>query len=188
VFLAHGLTPKLVLAARSAGRTTVPVRPGVVVREFRETDLDAAVELKLEPAALNARFGARPPTASTEPQYRRVLEGRLASPEPWAWVAEVAGEVVGLIVAIPPSRTERFAQWVAASSIAYVACMVVAADHRGGGVGASLVQAVHEVADAAGIEITLLDYYALNPVSAPFWHRCGYRPLWTDWTRLADRT
>ena len=28
----------------------------------------------------------------------------------------------------------------------------------------------------------LLRYYAqLNPLSAPFWNRMGYRPLWTGW-------
>lgn len=23
-------------------------------------------------------------------------------------------------------------------------------------------------------------YAGANPLSAPFWHRCGYRPLWTS--------
>jgi hypothetical protein len=29
--------------------------------------------------------------------------------------------------------------------------------------------------------VTLLHYAALNPLSAPFWHRSGYRPLSTRW-------
>jgi hypothetical protein len=27
----------------------------------------------------------------------------------------------------------------------------------------------------------LLHYAQVNPVSAPFWSRMGYRPLWTIW-------
>jgi hypothetical protein len=27
----------------------------------------------------------------------------------------------------------------------------------------------------------LLHYAQLNPLSAPFWNRMGYRPLWTGW-------
>jgi hypothetical protein len=27
----------------------------------------------------------------------------------------------------------------------------------------------------------LLHYEQLNPLSAPFWNRMGYRPLWTGW-------
>ena len=28
---------------------------------------------------------------------------------------------------------------------------------------------------------TLLHYAQASPVSGPFWHRQGYRPLWTTW-------
>jgi len=27
----------------------------------------------------------------------------------------------------------------------------------------------------------LLHYALMNPLSAPFWNRMGYRPLWTGW-------
>ena len=37
------------------------------------------------------------------------------------------------------------------------------------------------VLDARGVDITLLHYAQLNPLSAPFWSRMGYRPLWTGW-------
>jgi len=52
---------------------------------------------------------------------------------------------------------------------------------RGGGTGAALVSQVHDVLDARGIDVTLLHYAQVNPLSAPFWHRMGYRPLWTIW-------
>ena len=37
------------------------------------------------------------------------------------------------------------------------------------------------VLDTSGVNITLLHYAQLNPLSAPFWGRMGYRPLWTGW-------
>ena len=52
---------------------------------------------------------------------------------------------------------------------------------RGRGVGAALTVAAHRAFDEAGIACTLLHYSLLNPRSGPFWHRMGYRPLWTGW-------
>ena len=37
------------------------------------------------------------------------------------------------------------------------------------------------VLDARGVDTTLLHYAQLNPLSAPFWSRMGYRPLWIGW-------
>ena len=37
------------------------------------------------------------------------------------------------------------------------------------------------VLDARGVDTALLRYAQLNPLSAPFWNRMGYRPLWTGW-------
>jgi len=45
------------------------------------------------------------------------------------------------------------------------------------------VRHVHAELDAEGIGALLLHYTAANPLSAPFWSRCGYRPLLTAWTR-----
>ena len=52
---------------------------------------------------------------------------------------------------------------------------------RGGGVGEALVRHLHAVLDARGVDTTLLHFAQLNPLSAPFWSRMGYRPLWTGW-------
>ncbi len=63
----------------------------------------------------------------------------------------------------------------------YLQTMFVRPDERGGGVGAALVRHVHAVLDARGVQTTLLHYAQVNPLSAPFWGRMGYRPLWTGW-------
>jgi GNAT superfamily N-acetyltransferase len=191
-FLAHGLVPTGVRAARLAGRPTPAPPAGVTVRALRSADLDAALGLLLELARWNTQFGGRMPRPSTEARYRRIFGGRLTWPTPWVWLAEVAGAVTGLIMVNPPERAEFAIPWVAAGPVAYVGAMVVGAGHRGDGVGAALVDTAHAALDAAGVAVTLLDYYALNPLSVPFWHRCGYRPLSTEWTRrparLSDRT
>ena len=64
---------------------------------------------------------------------------------------------------------------------AYLQTVSVAEAERGGGLGATLVNHVHDELDARGISTTLLHYSQLNPVSVPFWSRMGYRPLWTMW-------
>ncbi|ONI92115.1 hypothetical protein ALI22I_05750 [Saccharothrix sp. ALI-22-I] len=151
---------------------------------MRGADLDAAVGLQLELARWNQQFGGRVPRPSTEANSRRILGARLAWPtSSWTWVAEVAGAVTGLVVVTPTERADRVAASVAAGPVAYVGCLVVGAGHRGDGVGAALVATAHDALDAAGVGVTLLHYYAMNPLSAPFRHRCGYRPLWTEWSR-----
>jgi GNAT superfamily N-acetyltransferase len=186
-FLAHGLVPTGIRAVRPAGRPTPAGSAGVTVRALRSADLDAAVELALALARWNAQFGGRLPRPSTEAHYRRIFDRRLNWPAPWVWVAEVAGAVTGTIVVNPPEWADFATAWVASGPVAYVGALVVGAGHRGDGVGAALVTTAHTALDAAGVAVTLLDYYALNPLSVPFWHRCGYRPLSTEWTRRPAR-
>jgi predicted acetyltransferase len=84
-------------------------------------------------------------------------------------------------VAEPPDR----AGWIAAATgqgpVAYLATMAVLPGERGAGVGTALVAEVHRELDEAGVAVTLLHHGQLNPLSAPFWSRMGYRPLWTNW-------
>lgn len=183
-FLAHGFAPNLVLAARPAGRPTPP-GGGASVRSLRDSDLEVAVALQLELAHWNTQFGGGVPRPSTEAHIRRVLGGRVARERPWAWVVEDTG----VIVVAPPELTGWLTPLVASGPVGYVGSMVVGAERRGGGVGAALVRTAHDALDAAGVQVTLLHYYAMNPLSVPFWHRCGYRPLWTNWVRRpATRT
>ena len=65
--------------------------------------------------------------------------------------------------------------------VAYLGVMSVQPGRRSGGIGSALAAQLHRAADEAGIKTTVLHYAAMNPLSGPFWHRCGYRPLWTTW-------
>ncbi|MGH3681254.1 MAG: GNAT family N-acetyltransferase, partial [Natronosporangium sp.] len=152
------------------------------VRPAAPPDLDAATALWLELIRWDAQFGTgcveRPATARV---FRQALRDALGRPEPWTWVAQVDGRVVGLLMIDPPERAGWVAPMIAAAPTGYLGGLVVTGRRRGTGAGAALVRAGHRALDAAGAGVTLLHYAGLNPLSAPFWHQCGYRPLWTTW-------
>jgi GNAT superfamily N-acetyltransferase len=76
-------------------------------------------------------------------------------------------------------RPAGLAAW--AGVTVYLQTMFVRPGDRGSGVGEALVRHLHAVLDARGVDTTLLHYAQLNPLSAPFRSRMGYRPLWTGW-------
>lgn len=181
-FLAHRLRPGAVIAARPAGRPSPGETASAGVRPIRAGDLDAAVAMWLALARWDAQFGVAVERPSTAAAIRRELAEVCARDEPWAWVAEPAGgQLTGLLVVSPPERAEWIAPLTSASPVAYLGCMMVTDQQRGGGIGTALVRQAHAALDAAGVAVTLLHYAALSPLSGPFWHRCGYRPLWSIW-------
>jgi predicted acetyltransferase len=70
---------------------------------------------------------------------------------------------------------------VGESPAAYVLLMGVQPGERRRGVGAALAARLHQDCAAAGVQVVLLHYALINPLSAPFWSQQGYRPLWTVW-------
>ncbi|MGH8879261.1 MAG: GNAT family N-acetyltransferase, partial [Stackebrandtia sp.] len=120
--------------------------------------------------------------ASTERHLSGVLTG-IAEHGQWTWVAEDGGELVGMLKLDGPDRAGWVQGHAGPGPMAYLGAMYVAPGQRGNGLGAAMVEHAHATVDAAGIPITGLHYAALNPLSGPFWHRRGYRPLWTQWVR-----
>ena len=88
---------------------------------------------------------------------------------------------MALTVVEPPAAATWIADMTRTGATAYLQTMFVRPDERSGGIGAALVRHVHGEIDACGIDLTLLHYAQVNPLSAPFWHRMGYRPLWSTW-------
>lgn len=115
--------------------------------------------------------------AAPRPETRAALAVQPAR----AWLAERDGEPVGLVHVQPPEESRWITGMTRAGVTAYLQTMFVRPGDRGGGVGEALVRHVHAVLDARGVDTTLLHYAQLNPLSAPFWSRMGYRPLWTGW-------
>lgn len=179
----HGLQPQTVLAVRVGGRGVPPALPprDITVRLADTEDLAAVVGLVMEEHRYEEYFGGVFIQPETAEQTRRVAARALTERPSWIWLAEQRGRPVGLLWVLPPHRARWAAPQVNATPAAYVGYCVVAEEGRGKGVGTSLVSQAHHAMDAHGIRATLLHYATQNPLSGPFWHRMGYRPLWTTW-------
>src|SRR5690606_15697044 len=179
----HGLQPFSVLAVRRRGRGVPPVLPprDVVIRLADSGDLTEAVALLMEQHRFEEDFGGVFVQAETAEQTRGVLARALSRRPSWIWVAERRGRLVGLVWVSPPQRARWAAPPVSGASPARIGYGVVTEDERGAGIGTALVELAHQALDSNGAEVALLDYSLMSPLSGPFWHRMGYRPLWTTW-------
>ena len=182
--LRHGLQPLIVIAVRPMGQPGTPpdpARAGLVVREAGPADLDAVTGLEIGVIRYDAHFGAAIMRPDTEALVRAETAAALAARPAWAWLAERDGQPVGLVHVQPPERSGWIAGMARGGVTAYLQTLFVRPGERGTGVGAALVGHVHGILDGRGVQTTLLHYAQVNPLSAPFWGRMGYRPLWTGW-------
>jgi len=184
--LRHGLQPITVIAVRHA--RPEPAAPeatigddGLVIRAAGPADLDAVTELEMGVIRYDAFFGAAILRPATEELVRAETRAALAARPAWGWLAERDGEPVGLVHVQPPEQSRWITGMTRPGVTVYLQTMFVRPAERGGGVGAALVRHVHAALDARGVDTTLLHYAQVNPLSAPFWSRMGYRPLWTGW-------
>jgi GNAT superfamily N-acetyltransferase len=188
--LRHGLQPLTVTAARPAGRVVTnppPGLPGLRIRPADPGDAAVVTALSMQVIGFDQHFGSVLLRPHAERVERQAIEQTLAGPQPWTWLAERDGRAVALLIAEPPQRAGWIASAVSRSPVAYLGTMSVQPQERGAGVGTTLVAGLHRELDAAGVAVTLLHHAQLNPLSAPFWSRMGYRPLWTTWEiRPAD--
>jgi GNAT superfamily N-acetyltransferase len=182
--LRHGLQPITVIAVRSKARPadagTAPLE-GLVIRLAGPDDLDAVSELEVGVVRYDANFGGSIPRPATEALVRAETQAALAKRPGWTWLAERDGQPVALAVVEPPAAATWIAGVTRTGATAYLQTMFVRPDERSGGIGAALVRHVHGELGARGIDLTLLHYSQVNPLSVPFWHRMGYRPLWSTW-------
>jgi GNAT superfamily N-acetyltransferase len=186
--LRHGMYPYVVIAARPRGRGYAGEPATVGLRRATADDAETVTRLALALIRFETRFG----TAYARPDMDRHVRGEtaraLAEPEPWVWLAEARGEAVGVIVVSPPHQAVWLGGLTALHPMAYLATAWVDPSVRHAGIGTALAGAAHRALDEAGVAVTLLHYGALNALSGPFWHRMGYRPLWTDWRAEPART
>jgi GNAT superfamily N-acetyltransferase len=193
--LRHGLQPVTVIAARPcphAPHTQHTRRPlpgphvqrapyGVTIRLASPADEEQVLDLELRLIRYDMQFGGpvwRPATAKL---VRDEIHGSLARRATWTWLAERGDRAVGLLVAQPPQEAGWIAGMTSPAPAAYLQTMFVDSRERGTGIGSALVRHLHAQLDTAGIAVTLLHHSQVNPLSAPFWYRMGYRPLWTSW-------
>jgi len=190
--LRHGLAPLEVLAARTTPRRSeagavIPSEAGLrragqpFIRRAGPADVDTVARLALEIIRWDSRFGTVNERPDTLGALRVEVTGLLAARDPWTWLAEHDGRAVGMLSAQRPGPAGWITPMTGAAPAAYLMFMFVEPGERGSGVGAALVEEFHREVGEAGATITLLHYELLNPLSAPFWNRHGYRPLWTTW-------
>jgi GNAT superfamily N-acetyltransferase len=184
--LGHGLQPLTVIAARtrpSGPRPSGPPRGahGVTIRAAGPADEEQVLDLELRLIRYDMHFGGPVWRANTARLVRDEIRASLARPQSWTWLAERAGRAVSLLVAQPPQEAGWIAGMTSVADAAYLQTMFVDQAERGTGIGAALVRQLHARLDQAGVSITLLHHSQVNPLSAPFWYRMGYRPLWTSW-------
>jgi GNAT superfamily N-acetyltransferase len=177
----HGLSPYSVIAVRRSGSATPPAPPRITVRRATAEDLDAVAGLGLSLLRYEADLGTAYLRDRAGEWIRAEIVDALAAVPPWIWVAEQDGLVVGMVEVQPPPASAWLEQFTSARPVAYVSSLFVDPASRGSGLGTALVAAAHRAVDAAGMAVTLLHYAQVSPVSGPFWHRAGYRPLWTSW-------
>lgn len=187
--LAHGLQPLTVIAARTRpkGPPPAPRRAyGVTIREAGPADEEQVLDLELRLIRYDMHFGGPVWRQATTRLVREEVHGSLERSAldhgaTWTWLAERNGRAVGLLVAQPPQDAGWIAGMTSGSPAAYLQTMFVEGQERGTGIGAALVRNLHARLDGMGVAVTLLHHSQVNPLSAPFWYRMGYRPLWTSW-------
>lgn len=182
VFKRHFFSPGVVVAARRSGMGLPSGDPDVTVRAMERDDLDVACDRWEEVVNWDNQFLDHPKRPTTRQRIRETLVAALDE-DPWTWVAERGGQVVGLLHLVKPMDADWIAPTTSASPICYLMCLGVTPTERGGGVGTTLVRHAHRTLEYAGLPMSLLHYNSWNPLSGPFWHRMGYRPLSTTWIK-----
>jgi GNAT superfamily N-acetyltransferase len=189
--LRHGLQPLTVIAARprphaqnaphAQGPHAQRAAYGVTIRLAGPADEEQVLDLELRLIRYDMHFGGPVWRPATPKLVRDEIHSSLARRATWTWLAERGGHAVGLLVAQPPQESGWIAGMTGPSPAAYLQTMFVDSRERGTGIGSALARQLHGQLDAAGIAVTLLHHSQVNPLSAPFWYRMGYRPLWTSW-------
>ena len=181
--LDHGFAPLSCMAIRPPTPDTLTELSGTVkVRRAGTADLDAVVELAIAEHDYAALVGTSVPRPGATELKRIAARLRLRSGSDPVWLAEQDGIPIALAecgwvdtTRQPGGHRLRPGLW------AYVNCLSVREQARGGGVGQRLMAVAHEEFARAGVVGSFLYYNPPNPLSSVFWPRQGYRPLWTMW-------
>jgi GNAT superfamily N-acetyltransferase len=179
-FLDHGLVPLGALGVRTA--PPAEPDPAVAVRRAGPGDFAAALELATATFDYTGLVAAAR-RANTAELLAPALRGALAEDEPAVWLAEEDGEVRALAHCAWVDATEdnEAGELLPAGRWGYVNNVVTAPGERGSGFGRALMTHVHRELHRGGATRAYLYYNPTNPLASVFWHRQGYRPLWTSW-------
>jgi ribosomal protein S18 acetylase RimI-like enzyme len=184
VLLAHGFAPMTCLAVRPLEPPADPGPARVRVRNAVEGDTEALTELRLAEWRYTSLVG----TAVQRPGARPLLRAEVVRALRFSglvWLAEDEGVPAGMAACALASPTpgDSIHGRLLPGRWGYVDTLSVAPAARDGGVGRALMAAAHRTLLSHEVRGTFLFYHPANPLSPVFWHRQGYRPLWTMWIR-----
>lgn len=204
----RGMYPAVHLAARqharpSDGGASPPA--GVVLRDATVADVAAVVEHQLAELAYDELVGAARVRAAARGSMTPLVAAAVSREDSVVLVAvpdggrpttpadgprHVPDEVLGVVAVEPPQRSSWVAGAVDRGPVAYVVLLHVSPRARGAALGAALVgAALARVRELSGPDtVVLLHHGVLNPLSAPFWARHGFRPVLTTWELPVTRT
>ncbi|WP_370965607.1 GNAT family N-acetyltransferase [Amycolatopsis sp. cg9] len=184
VLLAHGFAPSTCLAVRPPDPPAAPGPSRVTVRRAGDGDVEALTDLRLAEWRYTSLVG----TAVPRPGARALLRAEVVRSLRFSglvWLAEDDGVPAGLAACAlaAPAPGDSIHGRLRPGRWGYVDTLSVAPAARGGGVGRALMAVAHRELLRPGSLGTFLFYHPANPLSPVFWHRQGYRPLWTMWIR-----
>lgn len=184
VLLAHGFAPMTCLAVRPLAPPEGPGPARVRVRKAVDGDVEALTDLRLAEWRYTSLVG----TAVRRPGARPLLRTEVVRSLRFSglvWLAEDDGVPAGMAACALASPTpgDSIHGRLLPGRWGYVDTLSVAPASRDGGVGRALMAAAHRTLLSHEVRGTFLFYHPANPLSPVFWHRQGYRPLWTMWIR-----
>jgi GNAT superfamily N-acetyltransferase len=184
VLLAHGFAPMTCLAVRAPELPADPGPARVAVRRAADGDVEALTDLRLAEWRYTSLVGTAVPRSGARALLRAEVARSLRF-SGLVWLAEDDGVPAGLAACAlaSPAPGDSLHGRLFPGRWGYVDTLSVAPAARGGGVGRALMAVAHRELLRHEVRGTFLFYHPANPLSPVFWHRQGYRPLWTMWIR-----
>ncbi|MEO9139981.1 MAG: GNAT family N-acetyltransferase [Jatrophihabitans sp.] len=180
-----GFTPSSVLAVADLARpaTALPtVQADVTVRDAQPADADVVARLWHAQADYEGRIGSLRDSDAIRRAIAASVSGYLEGPTT-VLLAEHDDTVSGVVLAESTENSTWVGARLALAPVSYLAMASTDPSARGGGVGSTLVAALHARHRASGIRLIGLHYSPFNPLSVPFWSQQGYRPVLTHFAR-----
>ena len=158
------------------------------IRLAESTDHAAACRLYAEADALHARERPDRFRPTDQPaRSRRLYDTHLADPNQALFVAEVDGEVVGLVRVQAFERPEiADVPALAPRRYAMVQELVVARTHQRCGIATSLMTEAHRWAGDRGLTQIGLSVYEFNQPALRLYQKLGYAPDSRRLSRILD--
>jgi ribosomal protein S18 acetylase RimI-like enzyme len=128
--------------------------------------------------------------AVTWRERRALYEELFRKPDTVLMLASVDGDVIGYALVHVTAAAETWAAdtWITGERIAELESISVLPEHRGGGVGSALFDAIDRELEARGIEDVVIGALPGNEGAIRMYERRGYRPTWLYLSRFAAGT